>query len=403
LQSRGETVRPSPTETARLIAKLAGALEYLHKVGVTHQDIKPKNVLIDEHGRPRLIDFGLARLRQVWSDEASGPSGGTLAYMSPEQANGDRNRIGPCTDIFGLGGLLYFLLTGRPLYQAQSVPAALQLAREAKIVPPRQIHQQVPRGLGKICMRALARDPQGRYRTAGEMQRALGRFLSRKKLMLAGLGVLGLVILSVGVWAGWVLLHPPEPLRVTAFEIGHYRGIKNPYHLGTLGIKTQVALVDDDVRVEARLSSSAYCYLIALNPDGTIQLTHPSDPTKPPEPLTEVKYPVDPAEFFGLTDGAGMQVFVLVASRRPLPPFAKWELAASLPWAPQGAEADAVWRYDGHWFEAISPKDDVRGQERRKAQPPGPFVDLCRFLGAQRGIEAVQAVAFPVRADKLVN
>ena len=84
-------------------------------------------MLIDEAGRPRLIDFGLARLRHAWAGDLDGSSGGTTSYMSPEQANGDATRIGPWTDVFGLGGVLYYLLTGRPVYQGDR-----DLARSSK-------------------------------------------------------------------------------------------------------------------------------------------------------------------------------------------------------------------------------------------------------------------------------
>src|SRR5215469_780227 len=86
-----------------------GALQEAHAAGVTYQDVKPRNVLLDEAGQVRLADFGLARLRQAGGE---GPLGSTLAYMAPEQARKEVEKIGPASDVFGLGGVLYFLLTG---------------------------------------------------------------------------------------------------------------------------------------------------------------------------------------------------------------------------------------------------------------------------------------------------
>jgi eukaryotic-like serine/threonine-protein kinase len=109
--------RPGPRQAVRLVAELARAVSYLHSRGIIHQDIKPRNVLIDVRGRPRLIDFGLARQKYAWSSGTADAIGGTADYMSSEQALRCDDRIGPCTDVFGLGGLPYHLLTRRPLYQ----------------------------------------------------------------------------------------------------------------------------------------------------------------------------------------------------------------------------------------------------------------------------------------------
>ena len=118
--------RPTPREVAELVAELAKAVEYLHERGIIHQDIKPENVLIDK-GQPRLIDLGMARLRHVWSDEVSGPVGCSPDYSSPEAAQvflakygmlaSEPGKVGEWTDVFGVGAVLYFLLTGRPLYR----------------------------------------------------------------------------------------------------------------------------------------------------------------------------------------------------------------------------------------------------------------------------------------------
>jgi serine/threonine protein kinase len=173
LQQSIQERRPSPREAARLVAALAGAVAYLHAQGVVHQDIKPKNILIDPQGQPRLIDLGLARLRHAWSGEPEASSGGTPAYMAPEQATGDPERIGPWTDVFGLGGVLYYLLTGRAPYEGDSFRSLLEQARTGQIIPPRRINPKVPRSLSRLCLRALARDPQRRPSSAAELEQAL--------------------------------------------------------------------------------------------------------------------------------------------------------------------------------------------------------------------------------------
>ena len=98
----------SPRQAAALVAKVAGAADYAHRRGIIHRDIKPKNILVDESGEPRLIDFGMARLRTAWSDDRKEPDGGTFAFMAPEQARiespEDRQKVGPRSDVFAPGG-----------------------------------------------------------------------------------------------------------------------------------------------------------------------------------------------------------------------------------------------------------------------------------------------------------
>ena len=107
-------------QAAELVARLAGALAMVHRKGIIHRDIKPRNILIDESGEPRLIDFGLARRRHAWSDRVDPTWGGTLPFMAPEQARREHDRIGPLSDIFGLGAVLYFLLTGQPPFVGET-------------------------------------------------------------------------------------------------------------------------------------------------------------------------------------------------------------------------------------------------------------------------------------------
>jgi eukaryotic-like serine/threonine-protein kinase len=189
----------SPGESAKLVAELARALAVAHRGGVTHQDIKPHNVLIDESGRPRLIDFGMARLRDAWSSASNAPSGGTLAYMAPEQARGEAQSVGPRSDLFALGGVLYFLLAGHSPYEGESLTEIWEQARNCKFDRDVLRSAKIPRELAQICLRAMAEAPADRYASADDLADRLERFGRRSftpwiaAAAVAILGCFGLV------------------------------------------------------------------------------------------------------------------------------------------------------------------------------------------------------------------
>lgn len=165
-------------DAASLVLKLARAVAAAHARGVTHLDLKPKNVLIDEAGEPRLLDFGLARWSRPWDDPdpASAGISGTLQYMAPEQARGESERIGPAADVFGLGGILFYLLCGRPPYRSGTTAELLEQARRGDVNRTPLDGVAIPATLKQVCLRALAADPVERYASAGELASALEPF-----------------------------------------------------------------------------------------------------------------------------------------------------------------------------------------------------------------------------------
>jgi serine/threonine protein kinase len=132
----------NPYQALELTRQLADGLAAVHACGLLHRDLKPANVLIGEDGRPRLVDFGLA---VPFASEELARVSGTLAYMAPEQARGEMERIDARTDLFGLGAILYALLTGRPPYRAECRSALLKAASEGIVEPPRQLNPHVTR------------------------------------------------------------------------------------------------------------------------------------------------------------------------------------------------------------------------------------------------------------------
>jgi serine/threonine protein kinase len=165
-------------QAARLIEPLARALHHAHSRGVIHRDVKPSNVLLTADSTPKLTDFGLAR-REDREEHLtqSGAIMGTPAYMAPEQAAGDRKAIGPATDIYGLGAVLYQLLTGRPPFQGETAVETLRQAVEQQPVAPHTLNPKVARDLETICLKCLEKEPARRYPNAAALADDLARFL----------------------------------------------------------------------------------------------------------------------------------------------------------------------------------------------------------------------------------
>jgi len=188
--------RPGPREAAGLVAELARAVTYLHARGIMHLDLAPPNVVIDETGRPRLMNFGLARLGAAWLDNAVGSTGRSLYELSREHAIGNDDSVAPWTDVRGLGGALCYLLTRTMPDQPASNAAPRDRALEGDQVPPRPVKPRVSRSLERICSRAVTSDPNKRYQTAAELEWALRRFRARPWLGTLAFIVLALLALA---------------------------------------------------------------------------------------------------------------------------------------------------------------------------------------------------------------
>ncbi|MFM7036005.1 MAG: serine/threonine-protein kinase [Planctomycetia bacterium] len=166
-------------ESALLLAKVADAIHAAHARGVLHRDLKPSNILIDSVGEPHVSDFGLAkRLEADHSVTHTGAILGTPCYMSPEQAAGSRGEIGPSSDVWSLGAILYQMLTGRPPFQASSPMDTLLAVLESDPPVPRSIDREVDRDLEMIALKSLQKPQELRYASAAELAADLRAFLS---------------------------------------------------------------------------------------------------------------------------------------------------------------------------------------------------------------------------------
>jgi tetratricopeptide (TPR) repeat protein len=185
-------------EAARLVEVLARAIHSAHLRGIVHRDLKPSNVLLQAHelqpvglGLPKITDFGLAKLLE--DDEALAPTRagailGTPTYMAPEQAWGRPQDVGPATDIYGLGVILYEMLGGRPPFRGKTDLETLDLVRSAEPPPPSQFRAKVPRDLETICLKCLRKEPARRYATADDLADDLRRFLQGEPIRARPVG-----------------------------------------------------------------------------------------------------------------------------------------------------------------------------------------------------------------------
>ncbi len=188
--------RLEPRRAAGLVRTVAEAVDYAHRLGVLHLDMKPGNVLIDERGEPLVADFGLARRLDESLPQDGGEVSGTPSYMAPEQATAT-GRLQPATDVYGLGAVLYELLTGAPPFLGATPQATLEAVVLGELVPARVRVRTIPADLDAICSRCLAKDPARRYASARALADDLAAFLEGRTVSVRPLGVLQ----RVGRWA----------------------------------------------------------------------------------------------------------------------------------------------------------------------------------------------------------
>ena len=173
-----------------LIAKVARIVHYAHEHGILHRDIKPGNILLDQNGEPHLTDFGLARLVETESTVTRTREVlGTPSYMAPEQAVGNNEALSSVTDVYGLGAVLYQLLTGHPPFAGGTTYETIKLLLDTDPRQPRLWNSKIDRDLSTICLKCLEKDPKRRYGSALALAEDLERWLKHEPIKARPIGI----------------------------------------------------------------------------------------------------------------------------------------------------------------------------------------------------------------------
>jgi serine/threonine-protein kinase len=410
--------KPWPArKAAELVATLAGALDHAHRQGVLHRDLKPANILLDTEGKPQISDFGLARaLRREGELTVPGLVLGTPNYMPPEQANARNDQIGPATDIFGLGAILYELLTGRPPYVGPDAHTTLEQAASGDIVPVRHINPKVPRALARVCERALSADPARRQGSGAELERDLRRFLTRpRRLALGALAIAALLLAVAGGVAGALgLFSRPEKTTTPLSGDLHVKiWSKDGKNLWPVDSVTQPVLPVKNgelMRIQVSLTRPAHMYLFWIRPSGEVEALHPwpagAEGVPMPPPLQDVSNkvtspPLDmaPQKVGGweMNGRSGLETVLLLARDAPISETLRLEaILRSLGPAPLHERWEVIVRgQDGD--HDVEPLALFR---RRKVQVKEIDDPLLRLMERLRPhVDMVRAVRFAHEGD----
>jgi serine/threonine protein kinase len=214
---------PMPMRQAvELIAKVARTVHYAHEHGILHRDIKPGNILLDQKGEPHLTDFGLARLIETESTVTRTMEVlGTPSYMAPEQAIGNNDAVSSVTDVYGLGAVLYQLLTGQPPFAGGTTYETIKLLLDTEPRQPRLLNPKIDRDLSTICLKCIEKDPKRRYSSALALAEDLERWLKHEPILARRSGLvsrgrkwvrrnptsalLAASLIALATAAGWII------------------------------------------------------------------------------------------------------------------------------------------------------------------------------------------------------
>jgi serine/threonine protein kinase len=396
-----------PLRAAVLTGKVAEALAVAHRAGVVHRDLKPANIMLDDTGRPIVVDFGLARRQQDLALTRTGDFLGTPPYMSPEQINGAE--VGPASEVYSLGATLYHLLTGRPPFQGATLTQLAERIAKEPPEPPSRLRPGIDPGLEAICLKALAKAPADRFVSMDEMAAALQQFLAgvpteplhlkppprplrRRVVVLAALLLLaGAAAVGLAVWHGKQgnsgTGESTPPLKGSVDMLVWKKDVKRALRLRDDDVLPLT--LNDEVAVEVELNRPAYPYVIWINTEGEALPIYPWGSGKwdqrPAEEgrLERLRRPDAPI-FWGMKKGQpGMETLLLLVREEPWPVGADLRgLLTGLPKPVMQNPQAAVWFEDWEVVQG-EPKREPNFFDVRRHEDP--VLETQRLLRERLG------------------
>jgi serine/threonine-protein kinase len=371
LQTEGPMDLP---RSLHIIRQVLDALDYAHRHGVLHCDIKSSNILLEDGDRVRLVDFGIACLLSASSSPAKneGRVFGTAGYTAPEVIKG--KQPGPQSDIFSTGAVLYRMLTGRNAFEGSS---SLEIVEKTLTEEPphaESVRKGIPKGVGKALSKAMAKFPEQRYADGRTMVRALERIqMARKTIRFLGAATLFLMLAGTAFGIYWLT----RPLEVTARLECETRSPGGQYISVPVQDGMQLHSGDRLFIADFKSNRSAFVYVFLLSAGGELEMHFPAEGIPLALPLKSGRSYQIPAEKqrWILDEREGPETFFLAASRKEIPPAEISKLVSMA-----GSQTKSL---------AMQKPDPDRGVELQGAEP-------STRLAEEKAVEALFHEYFPV-------
>ncbi len=379
-------------DAARWVAEVAEALNHAHKQGIVHRDIKPANILLDGEGKTHIADFGLAKLDDQFFKNDAGRVLGTVAYMSPEQAAGQSHWATPQTDIYSLGVMLYQLLTRKlPFSSGGTATDVLEQIKLRIPPPPRTVDDKIPKALEDVCLKAMAKSPADRYRTAGDMAADLRTAIAgappKSRVPTAAVAAAGAAaaLIALAVWAPWrshndnrggnnggvsgvsgrnapsleqigdlidlkignqnVKVHKGTPKLDIDYQSATQTGVYDP-----LAGKQMTVHEGDKIQIHVTMpgGDARYLYLFWADTFGKVTLLWPEKKDLDlQQPVTEVLFPdsVNPNQWELIDANRGIEMALVAASDQPMTAAQIEQLTALRTFTPGTIRPEGVYHF----------------------------------------------------------